>query len=302
MRVIRDDGVVLDASFSVADEPPSIVIESAVGRIGINARNRDYSEGLTTLLHRLAEIDAVILEIRVESLVTKHLTVNQQRVSLSRHSLPITMRHVSDFKDLKRDISRGAREPGARPDAQRGGSSRRLRLILLTNWTVHTLECRLAGSGSPVDSESMAAVVDMAAGRPSGHSGQGFLASVEKRVALEKHAMRAALAWYTSQGWACKDVSGFEAYDLECTKASDWLHVEVKGTTTSGDRVIVTRGEVARALEFHPNTELFVLADIEFALAPDGLIGAKGGYRRICPGWASVANSLTPIGFEFQLP
>jgi uncharacterized protein DUF3883 len=302
VKVIRDDGVVLDATFSLTEDPLSVVFESAGGKTGVNARNRQYSEGLTTILRRLADVDATVAEVRVESLVTRRLPVEQQRIRLARHALPLRIRDVVDFDDLKRDISRGAREPGARPGSQRGGSSRRLRLVLSHPGRDHeALAEQLSGSGTPLEPESVQAIVDLAAGRVRRAVGQGFLASVEQRLAVERQAMNAAMAWYGSQGWTCRDVSRRESYDLRCTNGPRVLHVEVKGTTTDGARVIVTRREVEEARRLAPETELFVLAGVEVATRSDGAVVASGGNRRIAAAWGTDNGALVPLGYELQL-
>jgi hypothetical protein len=302
VKVVSDAGVVLDATFSVSDDPVSLIFESAGGRTGVNARNRDYSEGLTTLLRRLAEMEAVVSDIRVESAVTRRLSVEERRIGLARHSVPLRMADVRDFDDLKRDISRAAREPGARLGAQRGGSSRRLRLLLtFAGRDIEFVRQRLSGIGTVMEPDVVGAVVDLAAGRPRRGAGQGFLVSVEMRQVLERHAMDAAIAWYSSQGWECEDVSRRESYDLRCRRQGTVLHVEVKGTTTVGDRVIVTRGEVDEARRLAPDTELFVLADVHLTTAPDGVVVAAGGRRRVSSAWGMDSDALVPLGFELRL-
>lgn len=148
MNIVDDDGRVLDAEFSVDEKPRSIVYESAGGRTGVNARNRQYSRGLVLLLRRLGAMRAIIQEIHVDSLITRRLRVEDRRVALQRHRLPLDLASVRDFADLKRDISTAAREPGARDDAGRGGSSRRLRFFVkLRSWKRLDVERAVAGLG-----------------------------------------------------------------------------------------------------------------------------------------------------------
>ena len=71
MKVVGFDGTVLDATFSV--QPPehdviSVVFESSGGHEGgPNPRNLQYRQGLNVLLRRLGLMNAIVLEIRVES-------------------------------------------------------------------------------------------------------------------------------------------------------------------------------------------------------------------------------------------
>jgi hypothetical protein len=78
MNVSTDDGIVLDATFHVEPVGPSVVYESAGGKTGVNARNRDYGRGLPVLLRRLGTLGIAIAEIRVDSTVTRSLPVEQQ--------------------------------------------------------------------------------------------------------------------------------------------------------------------------------------------------------------------------------
>src|SRR5436309_1940828 len=100
MNVVGDDGAVLDARFSVEGQPLSLVYAAAGGRTGVNARNRDYGRGLEIVLSRLREIGVVITEIRVDSLVTRRLSIDQQRVTLRRHRLPLALTEITDIADL----------------------------------------------------------------------------------------------------------------------------------------------------------------------------------------------------------
>jgi hypothetical protein len=147
MKLVADDGTVLDATFFVEHGPSHLVYESAGGRTVNNARNRDYGQGLELLLLRLAGLDAVITDIWVDSVVTRRLPLHQRRVSLRRYQLPLSLARVADLADLKRDLSTSAREPGARAGASRGGSSRRLRIGVEAppGWLASDLERALAG-------------------------------------------------------------------------------------------------------------------------------------------------------------
>jgi hypothetical protein len=59
------------------------------------------------------------------------------------------------------------------------------------------------------------------------------------------------------------DVSLHESYDLRCELGGDDLHVEVKGTTSDGDRVLLTRNEVSHARDWYPRVALIVVSCIE---------------------------------------
>ena len=130
--------------------------------------------------------------------------------------------------------------------------------------------------------------------------GQGFQLDQDVKVAVEAHAMNAATEFY-GKAWKVEDVHGTESYDLICRRDSEVKHVEVKGTTTDGAEVILTRNEVRHAREY-PCVALFVLSNITVERAEDGTVTATGGTRRIYAPWRLDDGILTPLGFRYQVP
>jgi Domain of unknown function (DUF3883) len=300
VKVVQDDGVVLDATFTINPGPPASLLFEAAGGSGGRARNRDYHEGLITLLGRMGHMGLTVAEIRVESSVTAKLLAEDQRVRLNRHRLPLSMAKVTDYRDLKADISTAAREPGARAGAASGGSSRNLRIVFDGGGLADDrIAERLVGDGATDEQRAMAALVDIAAGRRS--RGQGFLVSATARRAVEAHAMQLARTELGAEGWSITDVSLQKPCDLECTSADGReLHVEVKGTTTPGGSVIVTPGEVRHALSAHPNTLLFVVHSISLS-GQEGEFAATGGAVVRIDGWAEMDAQFTPIAFTYRM-
>jgi hypothetical protein len=102
------------------------------------------------------------------------------------------------------------------------------------------------GTGRPVTQGSSDLEAVREAVRPRAR-GQRWAQSPEVRRAIEDHAMQAAAKHYRAQGWSVEDVSGFCSYDLHCEQKGRVLDVEVKGTTSIGERVLLTPNEVAHA-------------------------------------------------------
>lgn len=129
-----------------------------------------------------------------------------------------------------------------------GGSSRRLRIFVSgVESDPASLERQIAGQGVDADVAAVEAIVGIAAGR-SRATGQGFLVSQAVRKAIEGYAVAWATRHYVSEGWSVNDVGATESYDLDCKRGEEHIHVEVKGTTTVGERIILTPNEVAHAL------------------------------------------------------
>jgi hypothetical protein len=74
-----------------------------------------------------------------------------------------------------------------------------------------------------------------------------------------------AIRYYEAEGWRVADVGAVESFDLRCERDGQEVHVEVKGTTGNGERIILTPNEVAHARV--GDTELFIVIGIELALS-----------------------------------
>lgn len=126
--------------------------------------------------------------------------------------------------------------------------------------------------------------------------GQGFAATATQRRAIEQLAMKRALAHFRKHYQVVTNTSQQKGVlDLCCGSAAKKLRVEVKGTTTTGESVILTRREVERART--ERCALFVLHSIEL----DG-DKAKGGTAVVIPRWRVDEGQLTPINFTYKLP
>jgi hypothetical protein len=305
MKVVDFDGTVLDATFSV--QPPehgvaSVVFESSGGHEGgPNPRNLQYRQGLNVLLQRLQRIGASVSEIRVETERTRVLPVEQQRVVIPGRTFPVSLSAVGDLNLFRQEISRYGRKVGQSPAkaAEGGGSSRRLRIFLVGVPPEQSVfERSLAGEGIEADSDAVAAVVQIAAGRSHG-GGQEFLVSQAVRNAVEMYAVGWAARYYRAQGWTVTDVGASESYDLRCTRGSEEHHVEVKGTTGLGETLILTRNEVAHAREWHPAVDLFIVTDIQIDGRESDHPVASGGVACVWRNWLPAEEDLTPVGYVY---
>ena len=64
-------------------------------------------------------------------------------------------------------------------------------------------------------------------------------------------------ASYSADGWNVKHRGA--PYDLELTRAGEKRTVEVKGTTSIGEAVPLTAGEVSHHAKAHPNNALVIV-------------------------------------------
>ena len=74
---------------------------------------------------------------------------------------------------------------------------------------------------------------------------QSALRDATVRRAVELHAEDSAVEHFRGLGWEVNRVGALKlGYDLDCTNpAGEALHVEVKGTQTRGEEVILTQNE-----------------------------------------------------------
>ncbi|MEO1997903.1 MAG: DUF3883 domain-containing protein [Planctomycetaceae bacterium] len=129
--------------------------------------------------------------------------------------------------------------------------------------------------------------------------GQGFLISPAARRAVELHAQSMAEDHFLSLGFEVTDVSQQCSYDLHCTKQTDEVRVEVKGTTGNGESVFLTRNEVAHAKEHGQRMALVIVRNIQLDVQ-DGTPVANGGEMNVRYPWNIDEGKLSPMQFEYH--
>lgn len=132
------------------------------------------------------------------------------------------------------------------------------------------------------------------------HGGQGFGLSTAERLAVELHAMRLAREHLEALGWRVKDVSRGKPYDLHCRRRAEEMVVEVKGTTSPGTQVVLTRNEVALHRTRYPNNALVVVDSIELHRS-GGETQASGGRLTLISPWQVRPEAPTPIAYQYAL-
>jgi hypothetical protein len=132
-------------------------------------------------------------------------------------------------------------------------------------------------------------------------SGQRYVVDAETKRAIELYAMQRAIAHLEEKGWEVEDVSSFAPYDLSALRGSRVLHVEVKGTTSSGRSVLLTPNEVHHARTTLAEVALFIVAYIDVeGRGPEAY--ATGGDAMLIDPWNIIESNLHPVGYEYVLP
>jgi hypothetical protein len=115
------------------------------------------------------------------------------------------------------------------------------------------------------------------------------------------HAMNVAKEHFLELGYEVEDTSANKPYDLVATKGEETLYVEVKGTTTPGAQVFLTKNEVKHAREHPKQMVLFIVYDIAVAEV-DGNPVASGGSERFLWPWLVDDGVLTALQFAYEVP
>lgn len=295
MLVFDEQGLPLDAHFSVEDRAGQtvIVFESrGGGRDTAISRNQDYNPGLELLLARLGRAGATLLDAYVDSARVQSLPLDARR--LLTGDLPLDLANA-EANELRLKLTRDQRPIGRVPGAQGAGNrTRRVALVVAPGQTTD-LEAYLAGVAGSDVAEAEQAMLALTRGRA-----QGFSSDPAARRAVERHAVAKAQAFFRKNGWEADDVGSHESYDLLCTGPDGELHVEVKGTTSTGETVLLTRNEVEHARIF-PRVALFVLSSIVLSRDPGGKPHASGGSRHVIDPWLPSPENLRPLAFRYSV-
>jgi hypothetical protein len=126
--------------------------------------------------------------------------------------------------------------------------------------------------------------------------GQGFISNSKKKKMIEQYAMRQAHRYFERAGYVVKTHAGGRKYDLTCFRRDEEFFVEVKGTTNSGESVLLTAGEVDFARRHSANVALYVLHSIR--MEGDRL---SGGEEYVDRPWSIDAAELRPTHYLLYL-
>jgi hypothetical protein len=129
---------------------------------------------------------------------------------------------------------------------------------------------------------------------------QRFLHDGPTRRAIELRGMTVATEHFEAEGWLVKDVSATASYDLEATSAAIEKHIEVKGTTSLGQEVLLTPNEVKHARTY-PDVALTIVHSITVTPTDAGPV-AEGGELVLYDPWDITQGNLSPVGYAYSVP
>jgi hypothetical protein len=129
---------------------------------------------------------------------------------------------------------------------------------------------------------------------------QGFGLSVAERQAVERHSMALAKSHLQALGWHVRDMSATHSYDYECTQGEQEIIVEVKGTTSTGDEIVLTNNEVEVQQKRHPNNALILVHSIDLVRSSEPPRASGGALLMFSP-WKIEEDQLRPIAFRCSI-
>lgn len=130
------------------------------------------------------------------------------------------------------------------------------------------------------------------------NGGQGFAVDPRTRKVVEQYAVDLATHHFEHEGFQI-EVAG-KPYDLHCKRAGEVLYVEVKGTQTPGDEILLTPNEVDFASKNSHQMALFVVRNISVSWNGD-TPKANGGDVEIKQPWRPDPERLHPAGYIYKL-
>jgi hypothetical protein len=149
-------------------------------------------------------------------------------------------------------------------------------------------------------SELVEKLVSFSIGKTQIPPGQGFgLNAAEKKV-IEKHAMAMAISYLSSTGFTqITDVGDSESYDIRANGPSQIFCFEVKGSTGSGETIILTKNEVSIQKELYPHNGLVVVSGIE--LNRGEVLSVNGGNLYFLSPWVIDESRLKAISYDYKV-
>ncbi|MCF6355661.1 MAG: DUF3883 domain-containing protein [Candidatus Polarisedimenticolaceae bacterium] len=128
--------------------------------------------------------------------------------------------------------------------------------------------------------------------------GQGFQSDVETRLMIEAYSMKLCQLYYENKGFEVKDVSANYPYDLLIKKKGKTLFIEVKGTQTRAENIILTKNEVALSKNHGEKMVLFIVHSIEMNKKS---VKKGSGVVKIIKSWVVNPDMLTPISYTYKM-
>ena len=130
---------------------------------------------------------------------------------------------------------------------------------------------------------------------------QGYESDPVLRQAIEQYAVAKAIDHYSKNGYKVTELG--KPFDLLlCVRSADVIHVEVKGSRSMLNAVILTVNEVKHARIQSWRSDLFIVEGICIDVGSDAKPIARAGSARVLKNWDPKEVDLSPSRFSYSLP
>jgi hypothetical protein len=133
-----------------------------------------------------------------------------------------------------------------------------------------------------------------------GERNAGFLSDPEIRGQIEEYAMECAKKYLVRRKY--KNIIRTDkghCYDYTCMDDGRTIYVEVKGTQTRGEKIILTKNEKDH-LESNAGTILYVRHSIDVTSGKTPRV--SGGSERVLDRWDPKSGSFSAVTYSYTLP
>ena len=173
--------------------------------------------------------------------------------------------------------------------------------LLAKIYLLQETDATIPGSESPEHQLAVGAIAQAAGRDLTGprRQGRSRLPQAHKKV-IEEHAVQVSINHLDKIGFTnIKNVGQNHSYDIAAKLNGVDFYIEVKGTVSLGEKVVLTRNEVLLHRQEHPNNALIVvsLIDLDRSEPPS----ARGGTILFISPWKIDDSELEPLGYEYKI-
>ncbi len=173
--------------------------------------------------------------------------------------------------------------------------------LLSKIYLLQETDATIPGSESPEHQDAVAAITQAAGRDLTGprRQGRSRLPQEHKKV-IEDHAVKVAMMLLEKKGFTnVKDVGKNHSYDIAAKLDGIDFYIEVKGTISLGEKVVLTKNEVLLHRQEYPNNALIVVSQID--LDRSETPSANGGNAVFISPWQIKDEDLEALGYDYRV-
>jgi hypothetical protein len=173
--------------------------------------------------------------------------------------------------------------------------------LLSKIYILQETDATIPGSESPEHQDAVAAI-SQAAGRDltgPRRQGRSRLPQAHKKV-IEERAVEVAIKHLEKKGFTnIKNVGKSHSYDIAAKLNGIDFYIEVKGTISLGEKVVLTKNEVLLHRQEHPRNALIVVSQIDLDRSEPPT--ATGGRVLFISPWKIDDSDLEALGYDYKV-